>query len=134
MVSGTRRARSIARATEWNRTHKERRKEIKDKWRENNRERTNFLTRRYIYRRKNAIGGMTLEEQRYVYKMMPLCPYCNLNKSDTLDHVTPLSKGGTNNADNVIAVCRSCNSKKGAKTLLEFNPILYMMWNNLSHA
>lgn len=62
---------------------------------------------------------------------MPLCPYCNKNKTDTIDHVVPLSKGGTNNKDNLIAVCRSCNSKKGAKSLLQFNPILYMMWSKL---
>ena len=34
-------------------------------------------------------------------------------KIGTLDHVIPLSKGGTNAEDNLITCCRSCNSKKG---------------------
>jgi 5-methylcytosine-specific restriction endonuclease McrA len=31
----------------------------------------------------------------------------------TQEHLTPLSKGGSNTTANVVAACRSCNSKKG---------------------
>ena len=34
-------------------------------------------------------------------------------ESLTIDHVVPLSKDGTNNPDNLRAVCQSCNKKKG---------------------
>ena len=33
----------------------------------------------------------------------------------TLDHKIPLSKEGTNNEDNLITACFSCNAKKGTK-------------------
>lgn len=116
----------------WALNNKEKVKKAKNKWRANNKERTNFLTRRYIYRRKNAKGFMSLEEQRETYKAFPICPYCNKNKSDTLDHVVPLSRGGSNDASNIVAVCRSCNSRKSDKTLNEFLPILSMMWGRMN--
>lgn len=41
------------------------------------------------------------------------CLACGRNDvALTEDHVTPLSKGGTNSIDNIQPLCRSCNSKK----------------------
>ena len=50
-------------------------------------------------------------------------------KSDSIDHATPLSRGGTNSLDNLIPCCVSCNSKKHDKTLVEFNPLLFVAWD-----
>ena len=44
------------------------------------------------------------------------CQYCGkrLSTSDlTLDHVTPLSRGGRDSWDNVVTACRKCNHQKG---------------------
>ena len=50
------------------------------------------------------------------------CWYCGRSVSDcgplTADHIFPRMKGGENVSDNLIMVCRSCNSFKGAKDLL----------------
>ena len=50
------------------------------------------------------------------------CWYCGRSVSDcgplTADHIFPRMKGGENVSDNLIMVCRSCNSSKGAKDLL----------------
>lgn len=45
------------------------------------------------------------------------CYYCHKRRKGKLtqDHLTPLSKGGSHTLHNVIAVCSSCNSKKGTK-------------------
>lgn len=43
-----------------------------------------------------------------------LCVYCGA-KADSVDHVIPLSKGGTHNIDNLVPCCMSCNRKKKAK-------------------
>jgi 5-methylcytosine-specific restriction endonuclease McrA len=41
------------------------------------------------------------------------CAYCGRKmKRLTQDHITPLTKGGSNTASNIVPACRSCNSKK----------------------
>lgn len=52
------------------------------------------------------------------------CQYCAKKLSEkklTVDHVVPLSKGGTHEWTNVVAACESCNNKKGAKSLEQAN-------------
>ena len=48
------------------------------------------------------------------------CVYCNKSVEfggDTLDHIIPLSRGGTNDKMNLTIACKSCNCKKWAKIL-----------------
>lgn len=44
------------------------------------------------------------------------CLECGSREDLTIDHVIPKSKGGTNKSDNLITLCKSCNTKKGNKT------------------
>lgn len=52
-----------------------------------------------------------------------ICQYCKRkferNKL-SIEHVVPVSKGGIDEIINYITVCRSCNSSKNAKDLVEF--------------
>lgn len=41
-----------------------------------------------------------------------ICLCCKKDEPLTLDHVTPLSKGGANTIDNVQPLCLQCNIKK----------------------
>ena len=45
------------------------------------------------------------------------CVYCGANAT-ARDHVTPITKGGTDDISNIAPVCMTCNSSKGAKQLL----------------
>lgn len=38
-----------------------------------------------------------------------------LKAAPELDHVMPLSKGGTHSMDNVQLLCRKCNQRKGSR-------------------
>lgn len=51
------------------------------------------------------------------------CWYCGRavqRPQITLDHLTPIVRGGTHSLMNIVASCRTCNSAKGAMTLEEF--------------
>lgn len=116
----------IKNATEWNKNNKEKRKVTKDKWRANNKEKTNFLARLYLYRKKGAGGYPTFKQVNELYeRYFGLCVYCHINKATTLDHVIPISRNGSNNIENLMPACLSCNSSKGGKLLKEWKPELY---------
>ena len=40
------------------------------------------------------------------------CAYCQRD-ANSVDHVVPRSHGGTDDLDNLVACCSSCNSSKG---------------------
>ncbi|MBR6658883.1 MAG: HNH endonuclease [Paludibacteraceae bacterium] len=52
------------------------------------------------------------------------CWYCLEEFDDfselTIDHIFPRSKGGTNEVDNILLVCKHCNSSKRDMDLLEW--------------
>ena len=43
------------------------------------------------------------------------CKFCGTTEDLTLDHIVPFSKGGDSTPDNLQTLCRSCNSRKGAR-------------------
>lgn len=51
------------------------------------------------------------------------CYYCGTELKDgnaTIDHVKPMDAGGGNGYTNLVPSCKSCNSKKGTKTIDDF--------------
>lgn len=50
------------------------------------------------------------------------CEWCNEEAKVELDHAIPVSRGGTNDTDNLVASCRSCNASKGNSLPSEWVP------------
>ena len=48
------------------------------------------------------------------------CYYCGLPQATHVDHITPLSKGGLDEFNNLISACQNCNLSKGTKSVKEF--------------
>jgi 5-methylcytosine-specific restriction endonuclease McrA len=49
------------------------------------------------------------------------CAYCGIeSKHLELDHVVPVSQGGTTTEDNLVPACRACNLCKGKKLYEEW--------------
>jgi 5-methylcytosine-specific restriction endonuclease McrA len=46
------------------------------------------------------------------------CQYCGRKSHDlTIDHVIPRSRGGGHSWENLVSACKSCNHRKGGKSL-----------------
>lgn len=48
------------------------------------------------------------------------CLYCGCTRMLHVDHIVPVSRGGSNAFDNLNTSCGSCNRSKGQKTLEEW--------------
>lgn len=72
------------------------------------------LLRKHAAQDSDAINADTV-----IWLMSQPCAYC-LGPACEIDHVVPISKGGTHTLDNVVSACRSCNAKKSNKSLLAF--------------
>ncbi len=72
------------------------------------------------HRNRKAIGEHSFREwETLKCQYNWTCPSCHKCEPDiklTLDHIIPLSKGGSNNIENIQPLCKSCNCKKSAKS------------------
>jgi hypothetical protein len=49
-----------------------------------------------------------------------------IGRTATKDHQTPTSRGGGSDESNLVDACRTCNSRKGIKTLDEYRVFVYV--------
>lgn len=88
------------------------------KWRLKNSDKIALYNRTNKNKRKGAAGSHTNDDVAEIYDLQKgRCAYCNKKVRDDyhIDHVVPVSKGGTNNKDNICISCPTCNLKKHAK-------------------
>lgn len=58
------------------------------------------------------------------------CPYCETQLTTEnigLDHKTPISRGGSNNPENIHLTCHKCNKRKGEMTDQRFTELLQLL-------
>lgn len=61
------------------------------------------------------------------------CAYCGRHRNHkymTVDHIIPLSKGGTNDIGNLQCVCKKCNSLKDDMMPEEFVRHVWTIFEN----
>lgn len=49
------------------------------------------------------------------------CTYCGSTRKPHVDHIIPISRGGSNAFDNLTTSCGPCNQSKGPKLLAEWS-------------
>ena len=81
-----------------------------------------FIVRSKTYygllRGKIKLGSLFRDEQEKIGSAH--CVYCGATDNLSLDHLIPRLRGGEDAADNLVTACRSCNSSKGSRDLLEW--------------
>ncbi len=60
------------------------------------------------------------DDERLKMTYPQACCYCGSIRRLSLDHLIPTFRGGDDSGDNLVWACRSCNSAKGARDLLEW--------------
>jgi 5-methylcytosine-specific restriction endonuclease McrA len=73
--------------------------------------------RQYKYLSRNNKSGK-INWNEWEQKLKDLnnkCQKCGTTENITIDHIIPLSKGGTNETNNLQPLCRSCNCRKSNK-------------------
>lgn len=93
------------------------------KWRLKNPEKFRGYGRKHE-QAKRAGGPFPFKEWKQLLSKYPCCPACGEvwggTIRPTIDHVLPVSKGGTNSVDNLQPLCRSCNCRKHARIIKRY--------------
>lgn len=102
----------------------QRRIETNRAWASQNPDRMRSYRRNTRARRSLAVGKHTAKDIAAILKAQHhRCGYCRtkLSKGNThIDHITALSRGGTNDRRNLQALCGDCNQRKFNKDPIDF--------------
>lgn len=85
--------------------------------------RFNYMIRAKLFKGLTD-GNMNMrtifDDEKIKIKTGQICNYCGSTEKLALDHIFPQKFGGQDTAENLIFACRSCNSSKGKKDLMEW--------------
>lgn len=73
------------------------------------------------YRHKRIRGRAGVKLRQQVRSEEPMCRLClarNLTRAtDEIDHIKPLSAGGSNDRSNLQGLCKPCHEEKSAREI-----------------
>ncbi len=105
---------------QWRKNNAAKKRQLLREWQKNNRNRV----RGYEHARRARMAGAFADCQRFsqefirsVYKS---CLKCGSLAELEIDHVIPLSKGGTSTIGNYQILCRSCNASKNNRDFTDY--------------
>jgi hypothetical protein len=83
----------------------------------------NYVIRAKLFRglKEGTMNMRTIfDDERIKLETGQVCNYCGANDKLALDHIFAQKMGGKDEAENLIFACRTCNSSKGKKDLMEW--------------
>lgn len=109
----------------WRLNNPEKSKNSYTTWKQNNKEKVLCINRNRFALRRNAEGTHSAEDiQKLLERQSNLCNGCQITLTKYhVDHIHPISKGGSNWPTNLQILCPTCNTSKGNKTMDEWKSI-----------
>jgi 5-methylcytosine-specific restriction endonuclease McrA len=87
------------------------------KWRKENQDKyRNYAQNRRVRKLENGVFEISEKEIQRILSMP--CVNCGSKDKPTLDHIIPISLGGTHSIGNLQNLCMPCNSSKGNKVMM----------------
>jgi hypothetical protein len=83
----------------------------------------NFMIRAKLFKglKDGTMNMRTIfDDEKIKLQTGQICNYCGSADKLALDHIFPQKFGGKDDAENLIFACRTCNSSKGKKDLMEW--------------
>ena len=79
--------------------------------------------RERVSRFRSKVGGQANWNaiRAEILQKNTVCVYCKEAVATEVDHIVPLSKGGTNDRENLAPACRPCNVKKGSRNPMKWS-------------
>lgn len=125
------------RSREYARFHRKENLEATKRWRDRNPDRARELSRKYASERpekrrqyertrrsmiNGAVGKITYREELALFKKYDYrCLCCGRDDVKlTIDHIVPISRGGSNTIENAQPLCSKCNSRKGNRSTKDY--------------
>jgi 5-methylcytosine-specific restriction endonuclease McrA len=93
------------------------------RWHTENQHKFREYARAHRDRKINAPGsGISAYQEREIFEQYNYrCAYCGkICKNIEIDHIVALANGGADDIENATVSCRSCNARKGNRSLLRF--------------
>lgn len=85
--------------------------------------RINYMIRAKLFKglKEGTMNMRTIfDDEKIKLQTGQICNYCGSNSNLALDHIFPKRFGGKDDAENLVYACKSCNSSKGKKDLIEW--------------
>lgn len=109
----------------WRSNNLDRERDNARRWMAENRDKVNATAARRRARVKGVGGSYTSEDvQHLLLKQKERCahPWCrtSLSAGYEVDHIKPISRGGSNDRRNLQLLCQPCNRSKSSKDPIDF--------------
>lgn len=82
---------------------------------------------------RKRVANHRTRGRQLVMQEHSICAYCG-KEADTIDHIIPRNKNGSDDENNLVPCCKSCNSSKKDKDLADFlNDSFYYKHEGVDH-
>ena len=116
---------ALAKNKEWHEANLDKHRELNRQWAKKNPEAARALVARRRAKLRAIDGRYTKHDiARMMAEQGGCCLVCKADLAGgyNVDHVVPISRGGSNHPENLQLLCPVCNRSKGAKLMSEWLP------------